>query len=386
MRFAGVLCAVAAAVVVSSKARAEDCAAPCLGYAFSSEFQGDRIFQPDPSSNESHDLQFATDRDIFLALTRQIKFVTTITSEPVKDKAPGEDRIFEDWGTFVEKLYAEFDREPVTVKLGKFEPVQGWASPELNGIHATGIAGNFDTEERWGVETGFAFEAAGLDHLLTASLFTTDRTTLSESIFTNRGRTTLSDGGAGNTKGTSSLALYLSGCEGAEPENCYSEGDHGYRLGFRYQEAGRATQDQIDAGITPDDELGIVADAVRSLKIDEDMTLRLLGEAAFLRDFEDGDGDALIATFSAALDSGPWTYEATYSQQRNFVSEAESGSTKHLADVTASYDFDDDVSFFGETWQAAAGYSYSRDAEGEIAHTIALKVTVDYAGSVPLGP
>ena len=29
-----------------------------------------------------------------------------------------------------------------------------------DGIHATDIAGNFDTEERWGVESGFAFEAA----------------------------------------------------------------------------------------------------------------------------------------------------------------------------------------------------------------------------------
>lgn len=132
--------------------------------------------------------------------------------------------------------------------------------------------------------------------------------------------------------------------------------------------------------------MGIVADAIRSLKIDEDTTLQLLGEAAYVRDFEDGDGDAMIATFSAALGRGPWTYEATYSQQRNFASEAEGGSTGHLADVTAIYQFDDAVSLFGETWQAAAGHSYSLDAEGETAHTIALKVTVGYAGSVPLDP
>jgi hypothetical protein len=34
----------------------------------------------------------------------------------------------------------------------------------------------------------------------------------------------------------------------------------------------------------------------------------------------------------------------------------------------------------------AAGYSYSLDAEEETAHIIALKVTVDYAGSIALGP
>ena len=85
------------------------------------------------------------------------------------------------------------------------------------------------------------------------------------------------------------------------------------------------------------------------------MTLRLLGEAAYLRDFEDGDGDALIATLSAALAKGSWTFELTYSQQRNFASEAEGGSTEHLADVTAIYQFGDDVTLFGETWQAAAG-------------------------------
>ena len=381
MRFEGLLFAAAVVAAIPSEARAEDCAAPCLGYAFSSEVQGDWIVWPD----NFYDLQLTADREFYLAATEQVKLVTAITSETVRDGAPGEDRIFEDMGTFVEALYAEFDLEPLAVKLGKFEPLQGWASPELNGIHATDIAGNLDTEERWGVETGFAFAAAGLDHLLTASLFTTDRTALSESVFTNRGRATLPDGGAGNTEGPSSLALYLSGCAGAEPEECYSEGDYGYRLGFRYQQAGRATPDQIAAGIAPDDEVGIVADAVGSLKIDEDMTLRLLGETAFLRDFEDGDGDALIATFSAALDRGPWTYEATYSQQRNFVSKAEGDSTEHLADVTAIYRFDDAMSFFGETWRAAAGYSYSFDEEGETAHTIALKVTVDYAGSVPLG-
>ncbi len=385
MRYVTGLFAVAV-LAATCGARAEDCTAPCLGYAFSNEFQGDWFIESDPSSNESYDLQLSSDREIFLVLTEEMKLVTAVTSEAVKDKAAGEDRIFGGQGTFVEMLYAEFDWEPVTVKLGKFEPAQGWASPELNGIHATDIAGNLDTDERWGVETGFAFEVAGLDHLLTASAFTTDRTILSESIFTNRGRTTLADGGAGNTKGISSLALYLSGCAGAEPEDCYSEGDYGYRLGLRYQKAGRATEDQIDAAITPDDEVGVVAAAVRSFEIDEDMTLRILGEAAYMGDFEDGDGDALIATLSAALDSGPWTYESTYSRQRNFSSKAERGNTEHLADVTAIYRFGEDVTFFGETWQAAAGYSYSLDAEGETAHTVALKVTVDYAGSVPFGP
>ncbi len=385
MRFVTGLFAVAAWAAAACGARAEDCAAPCLGYAFSSEFQGDWIVPPG-SPGESYDLQLTTDREFYLALTEQVRLVTVITSETVKDKAPGENRIFEDQGTFVEMLYAEIDLEPLTVKLGKFEPVQGWASPELDGIHATDIAGNFDTEERWGVETGFAFEAAGLEHLLTASLFTTDRTVLSESFFTNRGRATLSDGGAGNTRGLTSLAFYLSGCAGAEPEECTSEGDYGYRLGFRYQKAGRATQDQIVSGIAPDDELGIVADAVRSVRIDEDTTLRLLGEAAYLRDFEDGDGDALIATLSAALAKGSWSFESTYSQQRNFSSKAEGGSTEHLADITAIYQFGDDVTLFGETWQAAAGYSYSLDAEGESAHIIALKVTADYAGSIALGP
>lgn len=382
MRFMTGLFAVAAWAAAAGGARAEDCAAPCLGYAFSNEFQGDWIVWSDPSSNESYDLQLTADREIFLALTGQMMLVTAIASEPVKDKAAGENRIFEDQGTFVEMLYAEVDLEPVTVKLGKFEPAQGWASPELDGIHATDVAGNLDTEERWGVETGFAFEAAGLNHFLTASAFTTDRTILSESIFTNRGRTRLSDGGAGNTKGLSSLAFYLSGCAGAEPEECYSEGDYGYRLGLRYQKAGRATE----AGITPEDELGVVAAAVRSFEIDGDMTLRLLGEAAYLRDFEDGDGDALIATLSAALEKGPWTYEATYSQQRNFASDAEGGSTEHLADLTAIYQFGDGVTLFGETWQAAAGYSYSLDAEGETAHIIALKVTAGYAGTIALGP
>jgi hypothetical protein len=88
----------------------------------------------------------------------------------------------------VEELYAEFDFEPATIRAGKFNPIFGLATAVLDGISATDLVGNYDNDERWGGQATVDFEAWGLNQSLTASAFTTDRTVLSESLFTNRGR------------------------------------------------------------------------------------------------------------------------------------------------------------------------------------------------------
>ena len=367
-------------LAVSSLAFAEDCAAPCAGFISSTELQNDWIFSAKPSLLKSNDLSPTNETELYFLPIENLKLATVITSEPVLDRQPGRDRAFSDIGTYVEKLYAQYDFEPVTLKGGKFDPVFGLATNELDGIQATDLVSDYDQDERWAAQASLNFDGLGLSQSLTASIFTSDRTVLSESLFTKRKRLRLSDGGAGNTKGISSAAAVYDICKGAETPECYDEGDLGFRLGFRAQKAGLATQDQIDEDITPKDEFGYLAAVTTRIEMDE-MTLRLLGEAVYFSHFESSPDDAFFGTLSASLEKAPMTYMAAYTHQTNFVSGGKD-TNQQLADFTVQYKPSEDISFLGEEWKIGAGYSFARNADGENTHTLSLLITIDLEGKL----
>ena len=383
MRFLAILLSSLGLLVVSSPAVADDCEAPCAGYEISTELQNDWIFAADPSFLKSDVLQPSITADYFLAPVDYLKLVTSIVTEPVVDPAPGQNAAFEGIGTYVGELYAVIEAEPVTLRAGKFDTIFSLASEVDPGINATSLAENFDADERWGAEAVLAFEALDLNHSVAATLFTTDRTFLSESLFTNRGKTRLSDGGAGNTEGISSFSIALNGCKGAETADCYEDGEFGYRLGFRFQKAGHATMEDIEDDIKPADELAYLAAATKSFELDE-MTLRLLGEAAYLRHFEGGPDDALLVTGSAALEKDSMRYIATYTQQVNLVAGGPD-TREHLADFEAIYSSEEDTPFAGSKWELGAAYTFARNADREDAHIFSVRAVFDFAGSVELG-
>ncbi|MFI0843833.1 hypothetical protein [Mesorhizobium sp. IMUNJ 23232] len=234
-----------------------------------------------------------------------------------------------------------------------------------------------------GGEVVLGFEGLGLNHALAATLFSTDRTVLSESLFTNRGRTTLAEGGAGNTKGLSSFSITLDGCEGSEPADCYWDGEFGYRLGFRYQKAGQPTEEDIEDGVKTGDEMAYLAAAARSFELD-DMTLRLLGEVAFLRHFDGGEDDALMVTGSAALEADDLTYIASYTQQVNMIADGPDTS-EHLADFEVLYSPDGDKPLAETSWQLAAAYTFAMNAEHEKAHMFSVRAVFNFSGEVEFG-
>lgn len=367
----------------SSPVFAEDCTTPCAGYNIEMELQNDWIFAADPSFLKSDVLQPTISSTYFLAPTDYFKLVVSTTSEPVVDPAPGENAIFERIGTYVGELYAAFEAEPVTVRAGKFDTIFSLASEVAPGINDAELASNFDADERLGAELVFGFEGFGLDHALAATAFTTDRSILSESLFTNRGRTRLSDGGAGNSNGVSSLSLALSGCKGAKPADCYEDGDFGYRIGFRHQEAGRPTPEQIDEDIRPSDEQAFLAAATKSFELDE-MTLRLLGEAGYLRHFETGLDDALILTSLAALEVGQMRYIASFSYQKNIIPN-EPNTREHVADFEAIYSSGEDMPFAGTNWEIGAAYTFARNDDRETSHMFSVRAVFDLSGSVEFG-
>ncbi len=364
-----------------SVAAAEDCAAPCIGYTITGDIQDDFVLKSDAAGRRYNDLNPVIDADIFVAPIDHLKLFGSITHEPVLDRPPGALPRLSDFGLYTTQLYAEIEFEPLKWRIGKFDPVFGLATGELTGLHATDLVGNYDLNERLGGEMSVTFEALGLSQAMTASLFTMDRTRLGGALLAGRGLTTLASGGVGNTHGLSSFALALDGCAGAEAANCYSEGDFGYRLAVRHQGAGLATEDQIDAGLVPHDETGFLAAATARFGLSEDTTLRLLGEAAYFRNFEGGADDALTGTLSAALERGPMTYAATYSLQENLIAGAPD-TLEHQLDLTATYDFGEEASFAGEQWSLSGGYSYSLNADNEESHAVGLRLTVELDGKI----
>lgn len=361
----------------------ESCTAPCAGYEISTELQNDWVFAAAPSSLKSDVLQPTLTADLLYAPTDYLRLATSIITEPVVDPVPGEDIAFEGVGTYVAELYTVIEAGPTTTRAGKFDTIFSLASEVAPGINAGELVSDFDADERLGGEIILGFESFGLNHALAATAFTTDRSILSESLFTHRGRTSLSDGGAGNTKGLSSFSVTLDGCEGSETADCYLNGEFGYRFGFRYQGAGHPTEEDIEDDVKLGDELAYLAAATKSFELDE-MTLRLLGETALVRHFDGRQDGALVVTGSAALDVDSLTYIATYTQQTNLVAGGPD-TRDYLADFEIIYSSDNNTPFVGSNWQLGAAYSFARIADHKNAHIFSVRAVFDFSGGVEFG-
>ena len=383
MRMFVVLPGVLSLLAYSGPAFADDCEAPCAGYEISADLQNDWIVSGNPSSLTSNNLYPSISTDLFLAPTDAFKFVASITTEQVIDPAPGSSTAFYGTGLYAEELYAVLAAGPVQLRAGKIDTIFSLMSEIDPGINAIDIATNIDADERWGVEAALGFEALDFKHSIAATAFTVDRTFLSNSLLNSRGATSLSDGGAGNVAGVGSAAITLSGCKGAEPADCYDEGDFGYRVGFRFQRAGHASPDQIDAGIDPVNELAGVAAATAKFEVG-DMTVRLLGETAYVRGFESNPDNALITTGSAALEIDAMTYTAAISRQKTYVRD-DADTVERLLEVSAVYQSEDDVPLDGASWSAGVAYDYSRDVDAQTAHMLSLLLSFTFGGSQEFG-
>jgi hypothetical protein len=358
----------------ADEAAPEECAGPCLIYEGSADFTAAWLHPSDAAIGNSYLLLPTSENSLRLKANDSFSIMTNIVSEQTVDPVEGENQLFSGLGTYVDVLQAQYDVENMSIWGGKIHPAFGRAADVTPGLHGTDLAEVYDLAERIGGGASVSFDAFGLSNTLQASAFTVDRTILSQSLFNNRGRTTLADGGAGNTNGVSSFALALDGCLGAETEACYDEGSFGYQLATRYQKGGAGSDGN---------ELGFLGSLNKSFTLADDTTLRLFGEAAWFRNFDGTADNALVLTGSGALQMGLMTYSLAYSQQRMLVG-AGGNTTEHLIDATMTYDLGDTVSLAGEQWKVGAGYSYA-SSDGENVQTVGLKLAADFGGNIPFG-
>lgn len=361
-------------VFAADLSTSDECNGPCLIYEGTADLSAAWLLPSDSAIGNSYLLLPKTETNVKFKANDAFSVMANIVSEQVIDPDPGRNQLFSGLGTYVDVLQAQYDLENFSIWGGKIHPAFGRAWDVTPGLHGTDLAESYELAERLGGGISYDFEAAGLSNRLQVSASTVDRTILSQSLFNDRGRANLDDGGAGNSKGVSTVAIALDGCLGAEVDSCYDDGSFGYQLAARFQKGGSGSDGN---------ELGFLGSLNKTFALGDETSLRLLGEAAWFRNFDGTTDDALALTGSAALEAGAMTYSLAYSQLRTLVSGGRD-TVEHLVDVTAMYDFGDTVSMAGEKWSIGAGYSLDA-ADGENVQTIGLKLETQFGSSVSLG-
>jgi len=145
--------------------------------------------------------------------------------EPVED--PVGDAAFEGQDAYVETLSLQYAGEAFTLYAGKINPAFGSAADLTPGLYGVEAGEEYQITERLGFGGDLLLSSfLGLEdeHVLSAALFSADRSALSGSLAGKRERLRLADGGPGNTESLKSWALSLDGA---------LANGFGYSLGYR---------------------------------------------------------------------------------------------------------------------------------------------------------
>jgi hypothetical protein len=286
--------------------------------------------------------------------------------EPVRDPEPGKDRYFGDEGLYVEDLFGQYETGGFSVKGGKFTADFGRAWDIAPGIYGTDFAENYELSERIGIGAAYTFETANFGkHTLSASTFFRDTSVLSESAFTNRGRTRLEDGGPSNTEALESFAIALNG--GDFPKTLFGDTFPGkspvdgltYQLAMVSQAAGDGSDSR---------ETGVVASLAHKIPITGAVVLEPLVEYAYFFDADGTDGqDRYYVTAGAtAVWQENWNLALSYTRRETMPA---SGSNigDNLFQVSAGYEF-------GFGLGANVGWRYAEEGDVD-SHTLGMLLT-----------
>jgi len=132
--------------------------------------------------------------------------------EPVVD--PVGDEAFEGEDAFIETLSLQYAGEAFTVYGGKINPVFGSAADVAPGLYGVEAGESYQITEALGVGGDISLTSllnVDGEHVLSAALFTADRSALSGSLGGLREELELADGGLANTEGLKSVALSIDG-------------------------------------------------------------------------------------------------------------------------------------------------------------------------------
>jgi len=308
------------------------------------EFQNDYTYKSDDPDAELNDTLGYLELAVSVVLDEQVRFNIGLIGESVLDPGPREDRFFGDFGVYIDTLNAQFNfNENTNVVVGKYAPTFGTAWDVTPGIYGADFAEDYELAEQIGLGFYHTFNGMRFGSVtLGANVFFADTTVLSESAFTNRGKTRLSDGGAGNTEELNNFSITLDGEELPELEG------FAWHLGYRHLSAGLgdiADEQGFVAGLTQEVDLGDNKAAIFNLEF---ATFDNIGGSA---------DDADYMTAGLTLVNGQW--------------HADFSGTLRNTDVAGGPDVDDKL------FQASIGYTDQHDIDWNVGYKYAEEGGVD---------
>lgn len=323
------------------------------------EIQNDGAVSSDDPAARLNDLFNSTEAALALHFNSALSIQSLMVVEPVLDPRPGKDRFFGDHGGFFEELYVQLAFDGLRLFGGKFDAPFGIAWDAAPGIWGVDFAEDYELVERIGGGAEVTLRDMGIGrHTVSAAVFLADRSVLSESILTNRGRTRLSTAGPSNTGDPASFSVAL------DSQHIPGLAATRFHLGFRHQAPGRG-----DFG----PENGIAVALQHVFKLGETRTLTKIIEGVYLDNADAGPDHRAYITSGGVLRDGPWNLSASYTRRRTDFRGA-GDITDHLFQATGGYSF-------GNGLTIDAGYRFAEEG-GLDTHIIGFLLTA----TIGVGP
>ncbi|MEL6242443.1 MAG: hypothetical protein AAFR19_14185 [Pseudomonadota bacterium] len=299
-------------------------------------YNGD--YQADSPRVEADDVFVQVIASPVFHFSDRFRFNTELRVEAVVP--PTDDRAFEDQGLFARFLQFEYDvTDQLSVHAGKMTPSFALASFVTPGMFGNSYSKEIELIDRVGFGGSYKFggNARG-HHMLTFNTFFKDTSVFSESFGSNRGRTSIDDGGASNTEGFDSFTLSL-------------EGQHmdrfpglTYKLGLIHQGRG------VD-GVA--DETGISASVVQTFETAKGDNWSVIGELAAFDNFEGTADDIVYASAGLVYQTGPWTAVLSGTWRPRDLADG-----RNFDDYTLQTSIEYDL---GKGYSAALAHEFNRD-------------------------
>lgn len=287
------------------------------------EIENDNVFHSDDKSAEINDLFATVELATGIYASQHFSLQTLIVLEPVRDPLPFKDRTFGDQGAYVQNIFAQYENDRIRLFVGKFDASFGTAWDAAPGVFGSAFAEDYELAERIGGGVAATFETMYLgSHTLTVNAFFTDTTALSESAFTNRGRTRRTAGGASNTESPESFSITL------DSEGFADAPELTTHIGFVHQAAGIG-----DAG----DENGFVIGVGHEHEFSNGTTLATILEFAHLSHAGGGAANNTYITAGTQYFFGPWNIATSGTIRRIHTSGAPSVND-HIFQIGGGYE------------------------------------------------
>lgn len=345
---------------------------PTLDASINTQFQYN--YQQFKGDGRSASMVNTTDLTTILRFSPRLGIFSDLTYDQINGPNPGKNSWFDDEGIFSSSLFLQYSDQFVTFGLGQFTPDFGIANALAPGIFGGDFVGDYSFDDQVGFFGGldFGWEKFGR-HVFNASVFTVDRSPLSNSFITQRGRTTQADGGPGNTGNLDSFAVSYNGID----VPIFNMPILQYQLGFISQAPG------VDGNAR---QYGYVAGAAVTIPFNRDPwataanrynALQPLVEYAHFEDWTGVDGaTADYITVGLEYFQGDWDLNVSTTLRNTDGVPGQIDTDDYLVQASIGYQLYG-YQTFGGNGQISVGWSYRKD-NGQDSNMIAVQLSLGW--------